>query len=100
MDHRFDAGVRHNEAVFVKPLTDVDRDDDGAKPGASEDDFREFDPIAEHQADPVSSLDAGARQVGSDPRNVVLEIRISYARWSSMKAVFSGKASAAAASSE
>ena len=52
VNQRLDACVRHNEAVFVKPLADVDRHDNGAKPGASENDFREFDPIAENQSRP------------------------------------------------
>ena len=78
VNQRLDACVRHNEAIFVKPLADVDRHDDGAKPGASENDFREFDPVAENQSDPVSSRDAGARQVRRDPRYVGLEIRVGH----------------------
>ena len=69
VNQRLDACVRHNEAIFVKPLADVDRHDDGAKPGASENDFREFDPVAENQSDPVSS--SRCRRAPGSPRSAL-----------------------------
>ena len=52
------------------------------------------------ESDPVSPPDAGAGKIGRDPRYVGLEIRISHASMIVDEYRFSGKASAAASSSE